>query len=280
MGANGENPRKVLTSDKEPIAAVAWSPTGRRLAYIKRTAVGGGDFGGRIETVALEGGTSSVAFSDPELISAINEASLLWLGDGRLIFESRERPGSEYDENLWSIVVDPRTGRASGKASRLTSWHGVGVFATSVSRDGSRLVVWKTRNWNDVYVGELKESGTRLDPPRRLTVSDTRDLPNAWTPDSRTVLFESDRTGRRQNLQAAARRRHGRTSDAEAGGSKRRQGKSGWRLDSLLGNRRRGRLVAGIPPADAAAGFGWTSRTGPGSPCGTAHLLRLPLSRW
>jgi Tol biopolymer transport system component len=68
----------------------------------------------------------------------------------------------------------------------------------SASRDGSHLVVWKSRNWNDVYVGELEENGTRLGPPRRLTMSDTEDLANAWTPDGKAILFESNRTGRNQ----------------------------------------------------------------------------------
>jgi Tol biopolymer transport system component len=50
----------------------------------------------------------------------------------------------------------------------------------------------------DVYLAELKEEGTRLDSPTRLTVSDSEDYPTGWTPDSKTVLFSSDRIGRSQ----------------------------------------------------------------------------------
>jgi Tol biopolymer transport system component len=58
--------------------------------------------------------------------------------------------------------------------------------------------VHKFRAQADVYVGELKEKGTRLDRPRRLTVSDSLDVPDSWTRDSRAVLFESNRTGNKQ----------------------------------------------------------------------------------
>jgi serine/threonine protein kinase/Tol biopolymer transport system component len=198
MGANGENPRKLVTSENGRFAALAWSPTGRRLAYIKRTEAGSGGFGGSIESVPSEGGTPASMFSDPALSSEVNESKLQWIGDGRLIFGLRERLGAEDDQNLWSMVADPRTGRVSGKPSKITNWYGVIPIPEGVSRDGTRLAVWKSRNWNDVWVGELKEHGTRLDTPKRLTLSDTRDLVNAWTPDSRAILFESDRTGKKQ----------------------------------------------------------------------------------
>jgi eukaryotic-like serine/threonine-protein kinase len=38
----------------------------------------------------------------------------------------------------------------------------------------------------------------RLDTPRRLTVSESYDYPTAWMPDSKSVLFSSDRNGKRQ----------------------------------------------------------------------------------
>jgi Tol biopolymer transport system component len=49
-----------------------------------------------------------------------------------------------------------------------------------------------------VYIGDLNEKGTRLDSPRRLTFSESRDLPSTWTLDSKAVLFSSNRTGRSQ----------------------------------------------------------------------------------
>lgn len=195
MGANGENPRKIYTSENERFYSLEWSPAGQRLAYIRRRQ-GGSEFGGNIETVALEGGTPNTVFSDNRLITLRN-ASLLWLRDGRLLFARLERPGAT-DSNLWQIVADARTGKASGEPTRMTNWYGFDVWEPTVSKDGSRMVVTKTRIRDDVYIGELKEKGTVLDPPKRFTLSDTRDFPDAWAPDGSAIIFESDRTGRSQ----------------------------------------------------------------------------------
>jgi hypothetical protein len=54
-----------------------------------------------------------------------------------------------------------------------------------------------------VYLGDL-ESPPRLTNIRRLTVEDKNAFPRAWSPDSKAVIFESDRNGKwdlfRQNI--------------------------------------------------------------------------------
>jgi serine/threonine protein kinase len=197
MGANGEDPRKLFSSENERCVGLAWSPTGQRLAFIRPKSTGS-DFGGSIETVALEGETPHSVFSDPRLASMVTIANrLLWVRDGRLIFAKSEQFGTS-DANLWEIMTDPQTGRVSGQPAKLTNWYGVFPALASMSRDASRLAVTKTHSINDVYVGELKESGTRLDVPKRLTVSDSKDYSDAWTRDGNAVLLESDRAGRFQ----------------------------------------------------------------------------------
>jgi Tol biopolymer transport system component/predicted Ser/Thr protein kinase len=192
-GANGENPRKILTSESEFYSALAWSPAGQRLAYIKHS---GSENGGSIETVSLDGGPASTVFSDPRLIS-FDPADLLWLPDGRIVFALAEMSGN-YGSNLWEILTDERDGKPDRKPVQLTNWDGVIIGKPSVSRDGTRLVVTKTHIRNDVYVGELKDQGARLDSAKRLTVSESTDYPSAWTRDGKTVLFYSSRIGRNQ----------------------------------------------------------------------------------
>ena len=85
MGANGENPRKILAGNNERYGALAWSPTGQRLAYI-RTAEG--HAGGSIETLSLDGGPPSEVISDPQLVNAA--PGLVWAHDGRMIFVKGE----------------------------------------------------------------------------------------------------------------------------------------------------------------------------------------------
>ena len=97
----------------------------------------------------------------------------------------------------WEIVADPQTGKPFGKPSDITTW-GVQSTAMSASRDGRRLVTVKGHDRDDVYVGELKEKGTRMDSPKRLTLSESIDYVSVWTRDSKAILFDSDRTGRRQ----------------------------------------------------------------------------------
>ena len=63
--------------------------------------------------------------------------------------------------------------------------------------DGKRLVLQKTTSQGQVYLGELAAGGTRMNLPRRLTNDDAIDQVYAWMPDSKAVLFDSDRNGTR-----------------------------------------------------------------------------------
>lgn len=55
------------------------------------------------------------------------------------------------------------------------------------------LAVNSSTQW-DVYVAHLQKNG-ELGIARRLTLEDSNDLPLDWTPDSKAVIFVSDRTG-------------------------------------------------------------------------------------
>jgi Tol biopolymer transport system component len=65
----------------------------------------------------------------------------------------------------------------------------------SGTSDGTRLALVKASMTADVYVGELEAGGRRLNDPRRLTLDENNDYPGRWTPDSKAVLFTSDRNG-------------------------------------------------------------------------------------
>jgi eukaryotic-like serine/threonine-protein kinase len=190
MGANGEHPHKILTDKNAEYASLAWSPTGQRLAYIVNRE---GAAVPSIESVPLNGGSPTVVTSDP-----YGEPSLLWARDGRMIFAQSEGVSINSGANLWEIRTDSVTGKPSGEATRITDWGDVLPYSPSVSRDGTRLAVAKAHRREDVYVGELKDGGARLDSPTRLTVSDSMDFPSGWLDDSKTILVWSNRTGRNQ----------------------------------------------------------------------------------
>ena len=100
--------------------------------------------------------------------------------------------------NLWAISANSQTGVPSGKPRQITNWADSVAFSPSISSDGSRLVAVKGRGWNDVYVGELKDNGTHLDTPKRLTSSDSLNTDVGWTRSSEAVLLMSNSMGRFQ----------------------------------------------------------------------------------
>lgn len=103
----------------------------------------------------------------------------LW-GD-RVIFESAG--------DLWSARLPAEIGASVPiEASRLTT--GVGMERwPSISPDGSRVTFVGEYDGNpEVYVMPMT-GGT----PRRLTFHPGRDIPLGWTPDSREILFRSQR---------------------------------------------------------------------------------------
>ena len=198
MGSQGDNPQKVLTlGENEWLYTVHWSPDGQRLAYtrvqrlaytrVQRTPE---RYRTSIETCDLKGANRTLVVSDPDLWVV----DFYWLPDGRIVYSRRDSQESN-DDNLWQIGIDSHSGAPAGKPKRITQWAGSYLWGLSASADGKRLVLQKTTSQAQVYLGELAAGGTRVNPPRRLTNEETYDYPSAWTPDSKAVLFVSNRNG-------------------------------------------------------------------------------------
>jgi len=190
MGPNGENPKEIVHAEKASYSVLAWSPDGGRLAFIKVVDnVKGGD----IVTLPLDVGSATTVVSEPNLL-VYDGGSLIWLPDGRILSPLVATSG-DFGLEVLEIPVDPRTGKTLGPATKSNLAGGVPL---SASANGTRIVVFKGHRRDDVYSGELKEKGSRLDAPKRLTFSESTDYPSAWTHDNKTVFFDSDRFGRRQ----------------------------------------------------------------------------------
>ena len=92
--------------------------------------------------------------------------------------------------------MDAGSGQPAGKPRRITNWTDFSLAGPNASADCKRLVFSRVSAQTDVYVGDLEKGGARLKtPPRRLTLDERNDRPSAWTPDSKAVLFISDRSG-------------------------------------------------------------------------------------
>jgi len=193
MGPQGEQPRRVVVgSEGDGFFWAAWSPEGRRIAY-RRSHRTPAQLECSIESRDLEGGSPTTILSDPRL--CVGDINMLWYPGGRFIYTMLEPAPSQYDSNLWEITVDSATGQAVSRPRRLTNWVGVYEDHVGGTRDGKRLAISKMQKEADVYIGELDANGHRLENTRRLTLSDANDYPYHWMPDSKAVLFWSDRNG-------------------------------------------------------------------------------------
>ena len=192
MGANGEEPRKLAsTSSGGHIWQASWSPDGRRIAYRHDHSTPGGRECS-IESGDLSGGQPMVILSDSRLCD-FSTFALWWSPSGRLVYGMADP--NQSGGNLWEIQVDPKTGEGVGKPKRITNWTEADTLSISGTADGKRLAVTKHSAQWDVYVGQLEAGGRRLTSARRLTLEERDDLPGAWTPDSKAVLFWSNRNG-------------------------------------------------------------------------------------
>jgi serine/threonine protein kinase/Tol biopolymer transport system component len=191
MAANGEDRRKIITAEPQTtIQGMAWSPSGKRIAYHVRR-----QRGDRIEILVqscdLRGVDVTTIIQDSHL------TAFIWLPSGRFIYSRNTEIGSAQSDNLWEIQVDARSGTHRGDGRQLTDWSGFSVYSFSATEDGKQLSFLRGNTHASVFVGDLNASGNRLVNSRRLTLDDNYNLPSAWTPDSREVIFSSQRATNR-----------------------------------------------------------------------------------
>jgi eukaryotic-like serine/threonine-protein kinase len=184
MRADGDNPRKILTPDTGYVFALAWSPTGRRIAVAieeqNAAAVS-------VRSVSPDGNNPVLAFKSTLMT---DQAGIVWTRNGRLIFTRDDTRNS----NLWYLALDSSTGTPGGEPVQLTHWGGVWPFLEGASQDDKYLLVNKTHTWNDIFIGKLSERGAGLQQLTRITSNESTNRLGGWTHDG-ALLFASDRAG-------------------------------------------------------------------------------------
>jgi serine/threonine protein kinase/dipeptidyl aminopeptidase/acylaminoacyl peptidase len=188
MRSDGTDQVRVVSTPGSRVEALAWSPDGKQIAYIRKT------FGNFTRSVSLEldewqAARRQIVFSDARLDSALH-----WLPDGRLLHVLAEEDASSHsgDANAWAISL--RSAKINGTRTRITK--GLGQISTiTASADGKQLAFVRRSFQNHVYIGTLSRDGKQLLASKRMTLEESEDIPYSWTPDSKAVLFSSDRNG-------------------------------------------------------------------------------------
>ena len=189
MGSHGESPRRILTADnRSPFGVIVWSPAGKRIAY--SFALPQGDL--LVQSCDLNGANQTTILHDNAL------SGLAWLAPGRFIYSRSTQRGAARTGDLWDLSVDEENGVPHGKSRRLTDWSGYSIHNLTATADGKRLAFLRSTHHASVLVGDLYDNGTRLARSHRLTIDDNINIPLAWTPDSREVIFSSQRAATRQ----------------------------------------------------------------------------------
>jgi serine/threonine protein kinase/Tol biopolymer transport system component len=191
MNAKTERAHKLVeTSENHLLEGFQWSRDGRYVLYADKDK----DVY-RVVSRDMKG-------SSPVLISSWPVEQIgpyvLWLRDGRLLYIVDE-PGSPVtSNNLWEQHVDPYTGRALDRPTKLTNWAGFGLDSLSASSDSRHLAFTRWNNQQSVLIGALPSAGSKSFDSSPLTMTEGWNTFVDWTRDSRVVLFISDKDGRWQ----------------------------------------------------------------------------------
>jgi DNA-binding winged helix-turn-helix (wHTH) protein/Tol biopolymer transport system component len=168
----------------------AWSPDGRKLAYLRIVYTPGySDESVTLETFEPETGKTVVILSDYKL-----QAGVAWAPDGRILFSRIDEPPNAAQSNIWSLQADSPSGQSWGEPTRLTNGPD-GKMVLGLSADGKSVAFLRANVEPTVYVAQVNAKTRGFDSIERLTLDEQASRPYEWTPDGKAVLFLSIREG-------------------------------------------------------------------------------------
>ena len=187
VDANGDHPRRfVSAAEGRYLLNVQWAPGGRRLAYREIHLLEDKDeVDDRLETRDLNGQSPTT------VISNSRTKPFVWLPDGRILYSMLD---ADRNSNLWTIKVN-EDGKPLEPPHQLTNWAGFLAGRIHATADGKKVLFLKYSLVDIIYVADFDQSRHAIRSIRRLTFSETSDLPTDWSPDGKSVIFGSIRAG-------------------------------------------------------------------------------------
>jgi DNA-binding winged helix-turn-helix (wHTH) protein/Tol biopolymer transport system component len=189
MGSNGDNPIELTSLSKAGVFALAWSPTSRRILYrswsVDKAAIGSCD---------REGGHEIEIVSNPNL-GTPGSNDVYWGRDGRVFYTLRAPEPKTLDSNIWTVPVDPDTGRVTGGPSQVTSYTGLGEGDFSESRNGNQLLFYKERRKDAILIADINPVSGELRRATPLPTGGWNAYTPLWTHDGRKLVFYSNVRG-------------------------------------------------------------------------------------
>jgi serine/threonine protein kinase/Tol biopolymer transport system component len=198
MDPIGSNAQKLFENDA--VGGLGWSPDGRHAWYLR-------DSGHQLRDADFKWlsfpwqkdhiPAGSLATDITPSFGMDNTFDASVLPDGRFLYSVRENAsiGSETC-NFWTAQRDPQTDKPLGKPRQLTHWTGFCMSDVSVTRDGKHLAYLQWSGHPVLYVADLHVGRTRVTNERHFTGSESSELWADWTPDSKSLIFWSNRSGR------------------------------------------------------------------------------------
>jgi Tol biopolymer transport system component len=185
-------------------STLVWSPDGKRVSYQRQ------DYeprrAGRVHPSQLEKNYAfsfeSVEVGSGRVVASARDvvmSSACALPDGRVLFLRRVSLEGNFNQQMWELRTDPRTGKILGRPRQLTHSEDLRLSSISAADDGKQVVVVRSSGLRtNIYLADLPATGEvpRFLNIRRLTNTEADDFPHAWASDQQTVIFESNRNGK------------------------------------------------------------------------------------
>jgi Tol biopolymer transport system component len=200
----GGEPRPIRSgAETTTFSSLVWSPDGKRIAFQRSEYVPpaklNSDPGSFLALHHYEYSYESVDVDFGRQVASAKDfvmESACGLRDGSILF-LRNTSAQAFIYHLWKLRTDPTTGEFLENPTPYTHAD-YDLREISASADGKEVVTVRGVNGHpNVYVADLPPARQypRLMHVRRLTFTDADEYPHSWTPDSRSVIFESFRNG-------------------------------------------------------------------------------------